>query len=242
MQMVIQNAQETFKYFWRELSWEYRRIVPALDLYAVKKAFTQQTDDPENPIEEYLWLNEIQFDGEQIQGVLMNSPYELTNVKEGDRVTFPLTELIDWLLVSGAEVCGGFTIQYFRSQMDEAERKQRDEQWGIDFGDFNDITVVLGQNEYPENLIEHPMSINMKERMAEYFQSEHRDAIFAVDEQGYSILHRESIAGNKTMVAVLLEEGMDVSVKTPNGKTALDFARQLGWQDIVVLLESAEKR
>ncbi len=240
MQMVIQNAQETFKYFWRELSWEYRRIVPALDLYAVKKAFTQQTDDPENPIEEYLWLNEIQFDGEQIEGVLMNSPYELTNVKEGDVVTFALTELIDWLLVSGDQVCGGFSIQYFRSQMDEAERKQHDEQWGIDFGDFNDIAVVLGQKECPENLIEHPMSINMKERMAQYLQGEQKEALFAVDEQGYSILHREAIAGNKTMVEVLLKEGMDKHLKTPSGKTALDFARQLDWVDIVIKLENSQ--
>ncbi|HPR63340.1 MAG TPA: DUF2314 domain-containing protein [Thermoanaerobaculia bacterium] len=34
-----QRARETFKYFWRELSWEKRRIVPGLDMALVKIAF-----------------------------------------------------------------------------------------------------------------------------------------------------------------------------------------------------------
>ena len=32
MQRAYENARATFRYFWREISWERRRIVPGLDL------------------------------------------------------------------------------------------------------------------------------------------------------------------------------------------------------------------
>lgn len=44
MQKAIDEARATFRYFWREMSWEYRRIVPALDMSAVKVPFQ---DPPE---------------------------------------------------------------------------------------------------------------------------------------------------------------------------------------------------
>lgn len=57
------DAQNTFKYLWRELSWEYRRIVPALEVACVKVAFTEHIDDAEEPIkpqkpikEKRLWI------------------------------------------------------------------------------------------------------------------------------------------------------------------------------------------
>ncbi|WP_415326500.1 hypothetical protein [Chryseobacterium sp. MMS23-Vi53] len=46
-----------------------------------------------------------------------------------------------------------------------------------------------------------------------------------------TLLHRETIAGNLTSVEVILKSGVDSGVnknlKTNNGKTALDFAKQL---------------
>jgi uncharacterized protein YegJ (DUF2314 family) len=61
MLQAFQKAQDTFKYFWRELYWEYRRIVPALDLACVKIAFTESTEDPNDPIVEHMWVNDINF-------------------------------------------------------------------------------------------------------------------------------------------------------------------------------------
>lgn len=34
-----ERARKTFKYFWRELFWERRRIIPALDFAMVKAPF-----------------------------------------------------------------------------------------------------------------------------------------------------------------------------------------------------------
>ena len=66
MNRAIAEARKTFKYFWRELTWEYRRIIPALDLAAVKAAF----NDPGAPVDhtEHMWVNDVSFDGDTLQG------------------------------------------------------------------------------------------------------------------------------------------------------------------------------
>ena len=39
MNHAFEQARSTFKYFWRELYWENRRIIPALDFAMVKVPF-----------------------------------------------------------------------------------------------------------------------------------------------------------------------------------------------------------
>ena len=45
MKEATQKAQQNFNYFWRELYWEYRRIIPAHDFSMVKVPFEQQTNE-----------------------------------------------------------------------------------------------------------------------------------------------------------------------------------------------------
>ena len=40
MDQAALKARDTFRYFWREMAWEQRRIVPALELAAVKAGFS----------------------------------------------------------------------------------------------------------------------------------------------------------------------------------------------------------
>jgi uncharacterized protein YegJ (DUF2314 family) len=44
-------ARTTFRLFWREMSWEHRRIIPAYGIACVKVAFEQQR------IVEHMWVN-----------------------------------------------------------------------------------------------------------------------------------------------------------------------------------------
>ncbi|MCW3465887.1 DUF2314 domain-containing protein [Chitinophaga nivalis] len=236
MLKAFQQAQETFKYFWRELSWEARRIIPALDLACVKVAFSETVADQPEPIVEHMWINDIGFDGETVSGVLVNNPNRLTNVQNGDFVTVPLQQISDWLLASQGKTCGGFTIQHLRAGMEEEERQEHDDAWGLDFGDYQDISVVNGQKEHPENLIEHPMSINMRDSFIQFLQEYPQEATNR-DDAGYTLLHKEAIAGNKNAVEVLLQFKADKDSKTNDGKSALDFARQLDWAHIIPLLE-----
>jgi uncharacterized protein YegJ (DUF2314 family) len=236
MLKAFADAQSTFKYLWRELYWEYRRIVPALDVACVKVAFSQQIDKDEEPVVEHMWINDIMFDGEEIKGTLVNTPGELTNIENGDEVTIPLNQISDWLFACAGKTYGGFTIQAMRSDMNNKGRKEHDEAWGLDFGDYNDILVVYEQKEHPENLIVHPMNKHFKENLADYIKQNPAE-LTAADEFGYTILHRETIAGNLTSVEVLLSAGADTTRKTNKGKTALDFAKQLNWEHIIPLLE-----
>lgn len=234
---AFKKAQETFKFFWRELYWEYRRIVPALDLACVKLAFSQQFPGDENLTVEHMWINEIDFDGENVYGILVNQPNELTNVKNGDTVSIPLEQISDWLFASVGKTYGGFTIHAMRSEMTKKEMEEHDNAWGLDFGDFNDIWVVRDQQENPENLIEHPMSKNMGEKLAEFLQ-QNPGELTVKDEYGYTLLHREAIAGNKTSIEILKSAGVDLQQKTNLGKTALDFAQLLKWEHIIPVLNA----
>jgi uncharacterized protein YegJ (DUF2314 family) len=232
---AFDNAQQTFKYFWRELSWEYRRIVPALDLACVKVAFTQLVPGKE-PLVEHMWINQVDYNGEHISGTLVNEPNELTNVRNGDAVSIPVGQLSDWLFAIQNQTYGGFTIQAMRSQMGEEERKEHDAAWGLNFGDYNDILLVHKQKEQPGNLVEHPMSRNMKEKLVEFLQ-QYPAELSAKDQWGNTLLHRETISGNLSAVEGLLQMGADKQAQNQQGKTALDYARQLNWAHIVPVLE-----
>jgi uncharacterized protein YegJ (DUF2314 family) len=231
---AFKKAQSTFKYFWREVWWERRRIVPALDLACVKVAFYQD-NSPELPTVEFMWVSDIDFDGINVKGVLSNTPDKLTNIKQGDTVEVPFSEISDWLFSVAGKTYGGFTIQLMRSEMDKKERKQHDKAWGLDFGDPDKILIAYEQDKYPENLIEHPMSRVIKDKLKALL-SQQSDEILKKDESGYTMLHRETIAGNKTCVEILLQMGADIHAKTNSGYTASDFARKLEWEHLIAIL------
>ncbi|WP_349304296.1 ankyrin repeat domain-containing protein [Campylobacter curvus] len=53
------------------------------------------------------------------------------------------------------------------------------------------------------------------------------------DENGYTLLHKEAIAGNLTTIKILLQNFADKNAQTDDGKTALEFASIMGWEHIV---------
>src|SRR5205823_7956181 len=67
MQRAYEKARATFRYFWREVAWERRRIVPALNLACVKAPFSdgaKPTRGRDTPEVEHMWLSDVDFDGE----------------------------------------------------------------------------------------------------------------------------------------------------------------------------------
>lgn len=237
---AFKNAQRTFKYFWRELSWEYRRMIPALNVACVKIAFAENTENGERL--EHMWINDVQFDGNIVKGTLINNPSELTNIAYGDFVEIPLNQISDWIFALGESesekpvVYGGHTIQAMRAEMNDQEREEHDDAWGLNFGDYNEVLLVHEQKEKPENLIEHPMSKNMREKLIEFLNG-NPDEITNSDEDGVTLLHREVIAGNLTSVDVLLSLGADKNNRTNKGESALDLAKKMNWEHIIPVLE-----
>nr|WP_314229679.1 DUF2314 domain-containing protein [uncultured Kingella sp.] len=236
MDQAIEEARKTFKYFWRECYWEQRRFVKGLSHAVVKAPFFQETDDGKINIE-HMWLDDIAFDGEHISGTLLNQPNVLTNVQAGDRIEeLPYTEITDWMLADGKKTYGAFTAQLWRARMSDAERAEHDEILGLDFGDYNNVQVVLEQDTHPEYLAQHPADVNMADGLRDYLR-QHPKAANQPDENGQTPLHHAAIAGNAESVRVLLAMGAIPQQRDARGKTATDYAAALGWDDVAAVLK-----
>ncbi|MGB7323902.1 MAG: DUF2314 domain-containing protein, partial [Rubripirellula sp.] len=215
MQQAYQRARKTFRYFWRELSWEYRRIVPGLDIAAVKVAFKDPPgtpkSDPNQPEAEQMWVTDIQFDGQKVSGTLINQPNWLQSVKEGDEVSVKPSQVNDWMYATSNMVCGAFTVNVMRAEMSKSERKAHDGAWGLNFGHPDSIIVVppdyIGQSAPKKGLFsgpkpivqdltevakhEHPMALNMLDSLKEQLQQDPSLTQHA-DDRGLTFLHQLS--------------------------------------------------
>lgn len=259
------SARKTFRYFYRELSWERRRIVPGLELAAVKAQFSDPSEtrsqDPDALEVEFMWLMDCDFDGKKITGTLINSPLSLQSIAEGDEVEIAGNQLVDWMYVSQGEVCGGFTVDVMRSRMGKAECKQHDDAWGFDFGDVGIVNLVppsyIGDQApkkkgwfsfgkaapEPQDVAkvaahEHPMSENMRDSLDDALR-ENPNFIKDVDSKGFTFLHQLCLAGSLDGVDVCLNHGADVHLPAANGLTPFQLAKSLGWKRVMARLQEA---
>ena len=142
--------------------------------------------------------------------------------------------------------------------MSNAERQAHDGAWGLDFGDPDTIDFVyegpkqkkqnlwgrlFGAKPEPANdtgsspLMEHPMSINMGDKLREQLKSS-PVMLRARDERGWTWLHTEALAGNLTSIRIFIEAGADPNARTNDGATALDVAGILGWSHVIDYLRN----
>ena len=245
------EAQSTFKFFWRELSWEKMRIVPAVDMALIKLPFTDGERTDGNPEYEHMWIDEVNFDGETVSGVLINSPNWVVSVKEGDSVSIPLSHLEDWMMTSDGKAYGAYTVNVMRAKMNEKERAAHDQAWDLDFGNPNERRINLydekktkdgffsgllrnnKEKKLNDNSIheEHPMCINMLEKIETQLKQDPSVAL-SVFEQGFTLLHQHALAGDFGVVKLLLKYGANPKAKTEKGHTAADLATSLSWKQI----------
>ena len=68
MEEAFNLARATFRYFWREIAWERRRIIPALDVACVKAPFSDGETVVDHAEVEQMWLGSIDFDGQFVTG------------------------------------------------------------------------------------------------------------------------------------------------------------------------------
>ncbi len=249
MQRADENARATFRYFWREVAWERRRIVPALGLAAVKAPFSdgeRGTRAKDTPEVEHMWLSEVDFDGQDVSGVLLNAPNWLKTIKEGDAVRVPLGQISDWMYAISGEVFGAYTVNLLRSRMGRRERQEHDAAWGLNFGDPKKLRVApepnkgggLLKNWFGKRRAdtgEHPMSEAMAASLKEQLAQD-PSLLSATDDKGWTLLHQEALAGSAPTVKVLLGAGADPNARTNDGRTPLQLAQCLGWDKVVALL------
>lgn len=256
MQQAYRRAQASFRFFWRELSWERRRIVPGLDMAMVKLPFTDGPRSDGGSEFEHMWIGDIEFDGDSVSGTLLNSPNWLTSVSEGDSVSMPFAHLTDWMMTADGRAYGGFTVNLMRSRMPSRERQQHDQAWELDFGDPSDVQVEIQREPRPKaGLIsglygkrsrpqttptafsDHPMCVNMIPKIEAQLQAD-RSIASTVGVDGWTLLQQEALAGNLGIVKLLVAFGADVGARSPNGYAAADLARKIGWNEIADYLNA----
>ncbi|PQO41303.1 hypothetical protein C5Y96_00595 [Blastopirellula marina] len=265
MVAAAEKARQTFKYFWRELSWERRRIIPGLEIAAVKATFEDppefRTDDPSELEKEHMWLMDVDYDGKYLSGTLINSPHSLKSVKEGDQVKVPGKQICDWMYVVFGKVYGGFTIDLMRSRMPAGERRAHDNAWGFDFGQVGVVNLVppgyIGEEAPKQGFFsklfggaakeeqqdyakvanhEHPMSVNMRPSFEEALSGS-PEMLNEPDDKGFTFLHQLALAGSFDGVDVCLINGADPKRPAENGMTPYMLAKSLGWKKVMKRLE-----
>ncbi|MEZ5944048.1 MAG: DUF2314 domain-containing protein [Planctomycetaceae bacterium] len=224
---AARKARGSFRYFWQQIALDFNRIVPALSMACLKVPFSDDASDPEAQVEQ-MWVDEITFDGVNIEGVLINAPNWLTSVSQGDDVSFPVSQISDWLLVIGEEVYGGYSIQVLRQQMSPDERAGHDEAWGLNFPDPETVLVPERNAEF-EQVIADLMSEQLdKDPMLVHTTYDH----------GRTLLHLESLYGRPLSAKALLERGANPTTRCDRGWTAHDYAKSLQWDDVLMVLDA----
>ena len=226
-----QQARETFRYFWNQVALDFNRIIPALELACVKAPFSDDAANPQASVE-HMWIDQINFDGIDIYGTLLNIPSHLTSWAEGDEVRCPLTDLSDWLCVLEGKVYGGHTVQVTRGRMEAVERQDYDQAWGLDFPK-PDTVLIPGRNDEFEGAIANLIAEEI---------AKNPDVVRAIFDSGQTLLHLESLHGRIESVKVLLKQGASPTTCCNRGWTPLDYARSLGWSNIIQLLETTTER
>lgn len=215
---ATQDARATFRYFWRELTWEQRRQDPEVEMAGVKVALV------EGAVVERGWLELRDFDGREVCGALVSEPDQLTSIARDDLIHVAPAEIEDWLLVLSGTVYGAFTIQALRAQLGRRERRRHDRDWGISFGEPGVVRRV-------HEGLDHPAAAGA----VEVLRSD-PDLVLEDGDDGVTALHREACAGNAALVEQLLRRGVERGGRTPAGDTALDLAERMGWPRIVEML------
>ena len=185
-----------------------------------------------------MWCSDVQFDGVGISATLVNQPNWVRSVKNGDRVRLRLDEISDWMYTIQDEVFGGYTVNVMREDMNPKERAEHDGAWGLNFGDPKQIRIVHcpeGQTEDDVMLGDHPMALNMGSSFADFLKSD-PSQVNMKDDNGFTFLHHQSLAGSMTCAKILIDHGADRTIKTPHGHSAADLAEILGWADVATLV------
>jgi uncharacterized protein YegJ (DUF2314 family) len=97
------------------------------EAYAIKVAVT----DGKNT--EYFWVNEFDFDGDEMSGVLNNEPENVRKYRLGERFTFKRADVVDWTYMEPAarRMHGNYTACALLTHEDPAEAEEFRQQYGL---------------------------------------------------------------------------------------------------------------
>lgn len=99
MKAAFRRARATLKEFLALA----RSPRPTITSYAVKIGI------PDRDEMEYFWISQFTQTNGRIVGRLANTPRIVRNVREGERISFKETDIVDWLYRENGKMVGNFT-------------------------------------------------------------------------------------------------------------------------------------
>ncbi|MDR0569476.1 MAG: DUF2314 domain-containing protein [Spirochaetaceae bacterium] len=114
LQAISLEAQETFPEFMEKL------LNPASGErdFLVKCLF--EADPGSGFSHELLWLEDIALEDGQYSGVAANTPYYISRIAIGDRVSFDAAGIGDWMYRRDGKIIGGRSIKYLIEQIPQS--------------------------------------------------------------------------------------------------------------------------
>lgn len=127
MNAAIQEAQGTLDTFIASL----QSPQPGQTGFSIKARFAFGDDGGY----EHIWIADVSYDGKAFSGTIANEPVDVKNLEFGQRVTIPVSEVTDWMLVQDGKLVGGYTLRVLLKRMSPEEREQTLEDAGFTVDD-----------------------------------------------------------------------------------------------------------
>ena len=110
---AIEHAKKTLPVFFERLDKPLRGDTD----FQIKIRFL--TNQPPNG--EHVWARDVKRDGTNVSATIATVPRNIPNLKQGQRVTVPITQITDWLVESGGKYHGAYTVRALLPYMSEKE-------------------------------------------------------------------------------------------------------------------------
>jgi uncharacterized protein YegJ (DUF2314 family) len=116
--LIAENARDSLPVFFRRLQRPQRGDGNFRIKYALKTSAGSVFS------REQVWLSDIRFRDGLYSGVLANSPYYVSGLAGGERISFDVEEITDWMFTQKGKITGGLSIKYLLDQIPEHERDE----------------------------------------------------------------------------------------------------------------------
>ena len=110
---AIEKAKRTLPVFFERLDKPQRGDTD----FQIKIRFV--TNQPPNG--EHVWARDVRRDGTNISATIATVPRNIPDLKQGQRVTVPITQVTDWLIENGGKYHGAYTVRALLPFMSKEE-------------------------------------------------------------------------------------------------------------------------
>jgi uncharacterized protein YegJ (DUF2314 family) len=108
MEAAIAKAQANLPTFWETLA----KRQAGDDRFAVKIKYA--TDGKNG---EHIWANDVKRAGANVTATINNTPRNIANLKNGQRVTVPVGRITDWMFFRNGQIHGAQTLRVLLPRM-----------------------------------------------------------------------------------------------------------------------------